>query len=127
MINTTEEALSYIASLPKGEARKECLKDSNIRKLVHNTGAGIYFYCTKTGSIEDTNILLLKRHNPKANIPDGLGSFGGLCERTSKQEWELSKDKTALIDIKDDVIMGKNGAELITDEYQIAFNNIFEK
>ena len=130
MTSKKEEILAQIASLPKGEKRKEMLEYDDIRNLVLNSGANVTIYegdIVESKSVKDmlknVYIGLIQRKNKKGNF-DGLGALGGLAERTDEEYFSqlTENERLSLIGQKDDVIL-EDGMPILTTNIDIIRKN----
>lgn len=133
---TQQEALARLAALPAGQARAKLLSISSIRNAVLNSGANVTFYTgqVKGGmasvleSLENVYIGLNQRKNRRGEL-DGLGAFGGLAERTKREEFEAmgKSERMALVKTKDDVEIVDGEPVLLTDMDKIRVNNVLRE
>ncbi len=130
MTSKKEVILAQIASLPKGEKRKELLEHDDIRNLVLNSGANVTIYegdVVEGKSVKDmlknVYIGLIQRKNKKGNF-DGLGALGGLAERTDEEYFNqlTENERLNLIGQKDDIIL-KDGKPILTTDINIIRKN----
>lgn len=127
----SEELLNVLASTPKGEARAQILNEAQNRILVLSSGSSVTIYSgeIKEGStvkerLSSTFIMVMKRRNARTGAPDGLGTLGGMGERTNPLDfYNLSEDKKAdLVGKKDDVIL-QDGKPTLTKDIKIICEN----
>lgn len=133
---TNEQALSLIASAPKGKKRAKLLQDDEIRNAVLSSGANVTIYTgdvnhstdSVTQSLKDVYVGLIQRKNRHGKF-DGLGALGGLAERTNKEKFDslTEQKKLELVSIKDDVIIVGNTPLLIFDIDIIRKNNVLRE
>jgi hypothetical protein len=103
---------------------------------VLNSGANVTFYTgqVKGGmasvleSLENVYIGLNQRKNRRGEL-DGLGAFGGLAERTKREEFEAmgKSERMALVKTKDDVEIVDGEPVLLTDMDKIRVNNVLRE
>ena len=133
---TNEDALSLIASTPKGEKRAKLLQDDKFRSTVLSSGANVTIYTGEVvpnaesaiQALKDIYIGLIQRKNRHGNF-DGLGALGGLAERTNKEKFDslTEQEKMELVSVKDDVILVGNTPSLIFDIDIIRKNNVLRE
>jgi len=133
---TKNEVLEALRAAQKGSERAEILKNEENRNLILNTGASVTLYCgelsegnTVREKLSNIFVAVVGRQNSRTGTPDGLGSLGGLCERTNPFEFHnLSKgQKMALVGQKDDVIL-KDGMPVLTENMEtIRKNNVLRE
>ena len=125
---TQQQALALIGTTPKGIARKPLV--DKYRHLVGITGSGSILYASAPSigkSIQErlrkTYIGVLERLNARTGIPDGLGTFGGLCEYATSEQ--LDQEGKALLGRYDNVILNPqtSQAEITSNINVIARNN----
>lgn len=111
------------AALPKGAAREKWLSVPANRALILNSGANVTIYegeCAPAENViealKNINIGLILRKRKDGKL-DGLGAFGGLAERTPRQEFErmTTEEKIACAAQKDDVVVCRGTPLLTTD------------
>lgn len=127
----SEELLKILASTPKGKARAEILNEHQNRSLVLNSGSSVTIYSgeIREGStikekLSSIFVMTMKRQNARTGKPDGLGTFGGLAERTNPLDfYHMSIDeKLNLLGKKDDIIL-VNETPVLTKEMSIICKN----
>ena len=130
--STQKDVLDALRTASKGQERAEILAVKENRLLVLNSGAGFTMYAGEVrhgNSIKDKlsgiNVVVMKRLNAKAGTPDGLGTFGGLAERTNPFNFYhmTLEEKISLVGKKDDVIIKKGKVVLTKDMDIIRTNN----
>ena len=135
MTSKKDEILAQIASLPKGEKRKELLEHDEIRNFVLSSGANVTIYegdVVEGKSVKDmlknVYIGLIQRKNRKGHF-DGLGALGGLAERTDEEYFNqlTENERLSLIGQKDDIVLKDGKPILTTDINVIRKNNVLRE
>lgn len=129
------EALSKIATTPRGNERALLLLDDAFRNLVLSSGANVTIYegdvcngCTIKEMLNNVYIGLIQRKNKHGNF-DGLGALGGLAERTNIDDFSnmTSHERRKLVGYKDDIILVDNIPTLVFDMDIIRKNNVMRE
>ena len=126
---TQNELKSALKKASKGAERAAILYEGENRKLIQSSGANVTLYCgeKKAGKmikeeLEDVHVLLIERLNARTGVRDGIGALGGT---TPLEFAKLSKEeRTALVGLRDDIILEKGEPVLTTDIDVIRANNV---
>lgn len=133
---TQTEVLEALSKASKGSERSEILKDRINRCLILTTGASLIIYSgniTEGNSLKEklsgVHVAVMQRRNPISGNPDGLGTFGGLAERTNPFEFYnmAIEQRKSLVGKKDDIVFVNEVPILTKDLSIIRRNNLLRE
>lgn len=133
---TQAEVLEALRKASKGSERNEILKNRINRCLILTTGASLIIYSgniTEGNSLKEklsgVHVAVMQRRNSISGKPDGLGTFGGLAERTNPFEFYnmTQEQRKNLIGKKDDILFVNEVPVLTKDLSIIRRNNLLRE